>query len=327
MNNSLTTNIIMFFSKRDIINFYKANVRLLAQMFILSLIASIDCMGQNLNDDLKMKKGEFCIALNLSQGNWTQYWEANTLIQNQNIGTFSRRVINPMIGIGITDRLNLFADLPYIATEASSGQMRGVSGIQDFTLGLKYNLLQSNFEKFKIALFVSGIYSIPVSNYLSDYQPFSLGLGAQTFTIQPILFFATLDEKFLIRANFNYSQVGYTKAERTFYLSNNEAYYTDLMDVPSRMGYDLSIGSRLMQKSLHLEVFLANQTSLTGDDILRWQMPQPTNKMDMTNVGARFRYFPVRSTSVMFNLMQTIKGRNVGKSTTFLVGFTHVFNL
>lgn len=99
--------------------------------FMLSLFVFSAMQAQNLHDDLKMKKGEFCIALNLSQGSWSRYWEGSTLIENKNIGTFIRKLVNPMIGIGISDKLNLFADIPYVMTEASDGQMRGVNGIQD----------------------------------------------------------------------------------------------------------------------------------------------------------------------------------------------------
>jgi hypothetical protein len=273
-----------------------------------------------------MNKGEICLALNISEDKWDHYWEGTLYFHNQNIGTFTRQVISPMIGFGITKDLNLFAELPYVSTFASGGQMNGDQGIQDFNIGLKYHLVDLNSPSINFRGLLSANYTHPASNYLSDYLPFSLGLGAQSMSLRTILFASALEERIFARGNFSYSHVGNTEIERFFYYADG-AYYSNIMDVPSRYGYEVTLGSRLFNKKLHLEAGIANQTSLTGDDIRRYNAPQPTNKMDMTNLNARIRIFPVPSSSIILGYTQVINGRNVGKSTIYSLMLTHQFGL
>ncbi len=283
--------------------------------------------AQSLTDDLLMKKGDICLALTVSEDKWDKYWEGSFLLQNPNIGTLTRQMVVPMMGLGFTNTLNFFAELPHVQTFASEGTMRGVAGIQDFNFGLKYQILKTDFNPASLRLFLSANYSLPASNYLSDYLPFSIGLGARTASLRTILFMNSWNEKIFIRGMASYSHVGTTDAERTYYYADGQSYYTPTMDVPSRYGYEVMAGSRLLKKKLHLEAGILNQTSLTGDDIRRWMGPQPTNKMDFTNVAARIRIFPVRSSSIIAGYSKTLKGRNVGESSAFTLAFTHVFNV
>ncbi|HMP29523.1 MAG TPA: transporter, partial [Saprospiraceae bacterium] len=177
------------------------------------IIIPIHLLAQSLNDDLKMKKGEICLALNVSEDKWDQYWEGTFLFHNQNIGTFTRSTISPFVGIGLTNNLNLFAELPYMSTHASGGQMRGVAGIQDFNLGLKYSVIHLQSSSNALKALISANYTRPASNYLSDYLPFSLGLGAQTLSFRTIVFASLKEEKVFIRGNFSYSHVGTTEIE------------------------------------------------------------------------------------------------------------------
>jgi hypothetical protein len=169
--------------------------------FILIFIP-IFSKTQTLTDDLKMKKGEICLALNISEDKWEHYWEGTLYFHNQNIGTFTRQMISPMIGYGITKDLNIFAELPYVSTFASGGQMLGVQGTQDINIGLKYEIIDLTSKPINFKGLVSANYTRPASNYLSDYLPFSLGLGAQSVSLRTILFSSALEEKIFARGNF-----------------------------------------------------------------------------------------------------------------------------
>ncbi len=291
-------------------------------LFLTSLINSY---GQTLVDDLTMKSGEVCIALNIAEEKWDEYWEATQLIGNQNIGTFTKQTISPMIGIGITNKINFFAELPNISTFASAGQIRGDNGFQDINVGLKYKVFSLNKRQENFNLFVSSNYTLPVTNYAADYLPFSIGLGAQTLTMRAILMAGAFNEKIFLRGSVGYTHVGTTEIERSYYYADG-SYYSTIMDVPSRYVYDVNIGSRLFNKSIHLEAGLNNQTSIGGDDIRRHLAGQPTNKMDMTNLTGRVRIFPLPSSSIILGYTYTFNGRNVGKAVGYNLTFTHQFS-
>lgn len=296
-------------------------------LYVLLLINIVSLRSQSLTDDLLMKKGDICLALTVSEDKWNKYWEGTNLISNLNIGTLTRQSVAPMLGLGFTNTFNLFAELPYVQTFASGGSMRGASGIQDFNFGIKYQVLKTDFNPASLRLFLSANYSLPASNYLSDYLPFSIGLGAHTASLRTILFLNSWNEKIFFRGMASYSHVGTTKAERTYYYADGKSYYTPVMDVPSRYGFEVLIGSRLFHKKLHLEGGMINQTSLTGDDIRRYLAPQATNRMDFTNIVGRVRVFPVSSSSIIFSYSKTMSGRNVGESSAFALAFTHVLNV
>ena len=56
-----------------------------------------------------------------------------------------------MVDYGVTDRLNVIADLPYVWTGASQGVLHGMSGLQDLTVAAKFNLLETEFTNSGVA--------------------------------------------------------------------------------------------------------------------------------------------------------------------------------
>jgi hypothetical protein len=261
-------------------------------------------------DELMMKKKELCIATLLQSDKWDKYWEGSRLRENQNIGVFSKNSITTMIGYGIHDRLNVLIGLPYISTAATQGQSTGVSGFQDISLNVKYKL-----------------YSTSSQNYLSDYMPFSLGLGTKEFSFRTILHYKLASE-FYIRGSTAFLVRTSTNAERDFYYADGP-FYTSEMDVPNALQEEISLGIWFFQKSLQVEGSIFNQTSLSGDDIRIQNPPQPTNKMEFTQWGVKARYFPsyVPGCTMFIFYNNVISGRNVGKTHSLGLGLTYQFKL
>src|ERR1700730_13927301 len=80
------------------------------------------------DDGFTMSKGELCLVAGYQQSKWTDYWEGKRVRENKNVGTFTSKVIMPMVGYGLTDKLNLFAGLPYINNSSDAGTMQGKKG-------------------------------------------------------------------------------------------------------------------------------------------------------------------------------------------------------
>lgn len=284
--------------------------------------------AQTFSDAVMMNKQEICFALMYDQTKWDQYWEGTELITNENIGTFSRSVYTPMIVYGITDKLNVLLGTPYVKTESTGGQLAGQQGFQDINIGVKYEAFKKDFGKHRVSALVVAQFGTPMSNYLSDYLPYSLGLGTQELTGRAIAQYE-FNKMIYARGSAAYVWRGQTEVERPYYY-NNGSYYTTDMDVPSGVNYQAVLGGWLLKHNLRLEASYNVMNSLDGDDIRRWNMPQPTNQMDASNAGFFAQYYfqyieSIKGLSLMAYYNQVLEGRNVGKGTTYGGGITYQF--
>jgi len=297
-------------------------------VFIVLALYSWAANAQTSTDALMMNKKEICFAFMYDQGNWDQYWEGTNLISNENIGTFTRNTYMPMIVYGITGKLNVMVALPYVKTLSDGGQLAGVQGFQDVNIGVKYEIIRKEIEKHSFSALAVGQFGTPMTNYLSDYMPYSLGLGTQELTGRVIGLYE-FKKMIYARASAAYVWRGQTEAERPYYYANG-SYYTTFMDVPSAVNYQAALGGLILKNSLRLEASYTVLNCLNGDDIRRWNMPQPTNKMEVTQVGFFAQYYfkniePLKRFSLMTSYNQVVDGRNMGKSTNIGGGITYQF--
>lgn len=302
----------------------------LKSKFLGLLLASLwmiqFAFGQTPTDGLMMPKGEICIAVIYEDANWEKYWEGSYLRTNQNVGTFNRKMIMPMIVGGITDKINVIVSLPYVKTSASGGQMAGVEGLQDFSVSLKAQLVNHIIGKGKLKVFSNLSFSTPASNYLSDYLPFSLGFGANELGLRAIGMYE-LDKGPYLRISGAYLHRGATEAERDFYYED-DAYYTSTMDVPDALQAQASLGSWFFQKRLRVEASLTSLRCASGDDIRIYNSPQPTNKVNFDRVEGFAQYYlkSVKGLGVLAYYNHMFSGRNMGQFSGYGLGLTYQFN-
>lgn len=286
--------------------------------------------AQTPSDALMMKKREACIALIYDHGSFDQYWEGTYLRSNETIATVSRMSVMPMLAVGIVDQLNFYVGVPYVKTESSEpngGQLQGAKGIQDLTLALKYRFMNQELGNGKLAVFAASGYATPVSNYLSDYRPYSLGNGTSELSMRGIVQYRW-NMGLYVRGMGGHLFRGQTQAERDFYY-NNGAYYTSWMDVPSAWEYTGVVGLWLLENTLKIEVSYYKLQSTSGDDIRKYNAAQPTNKVVFDQAAASAQYFvkQAKGLGVLAYYNQTLNGRNIGKVTAFGVGATYQFKL
>lgn len=287
-------------------------------------------MAQSPTDGLMMPKGDICFLLNYEYGQFDHYWEGTTLRKNGTIAKVQRRTIFGMAAYGVTDRLDAYIGVPYVSTNSTTpngGKFAGASGIQDLMLGLKYEALRKKSEKGELKAFGSVVFSTPVSNYLSDYQPYSIGIGAPQLAWRAIAEYEW-NNGFYLRANGGYIWKGYTEAEREYYY-NEGSYFTSWMDVPSAWTYEAVLGKWFMEKSLRVELNYNSSISTSGDDIRAYNAPQPTNKVNMDRVGAFAQYFfkNPKGLGVVASYSKVIHGRNAPELSSISAGITYQFGL
>ena len=281
-------------------------------------------------DAIMMEQRESCLALTYEYGSFNEYWEGETLRKNGTIEDVARTAIVPMIAIGLHDKVNFYIAVPYIKTESSEpngGYLMGVKGFQDLSLALKVEILNMELGKGKLAVLASGGYATPITNYLSDYRPYSIGNGTNEWSARGIVQYK-FDMGLYIRATGGHLFRGDTEVERDYYY-NNGSYYTPWMDVPSAWEYNGAIGMWFLDSSLKLEASYYALNSTSGDDIRKYNAAQPTNKVNFNQVGFSAQYFikPVKGLGVLAYYSQMLDGRNMGKFTTFGAGLTYQFKI
>lgn len=276
-------------------------------------------------DEVMMGKGEICAAFMYEHASWDWYWEGSYLRQNANIGTFTRQMAMPMVAMGLTNKVNIIASLPYVQTAASGGTQVGQSGIQDLSVSAKVNWLNKQLGPGRLLLLTNTHFSTPVGRYLSDYMPFSIGFGAPEVGMRGIAGYR-LDNGLIFRTGVAYLWRGQTEIERNYYYQNGSVY-SQFMTVPNALNIQGAIGYWALENRLRIEATFATTNCLTGDDIRFYNRPQPTNKTEVTQVGGWLQYYikADRGLGGLVYFNQTINGRNMGKATAIGLGLTYQF--
>ncbi len=286
--------------------------------------------AQTPTDELMMPIKEICFLANYEYGEFDQYWEGTTLRENRTIAKVQRRTSMLMGAYGITDKLNVYLGAPFVKTNSTipnGGKFAGTSGIQDLTVALKYKAFQKVLGGGEFSGYASLAFSIPLTNYLSDYQPYSIGIGAPQLNWRAILHYRWNNGIYL-RATGAYLWKGYTEAEREYYY-NDGSYYTSWMDVPNAWNFEVTAGKWFLENLLRAELSYSSMQSTSGDDIRAYNAPQPTNKVDMGRVGAFVHYYfkKPQGLGLLVYHNRIVNGRNAPEMASTGVGVTYQFSL
>jgi hypothetical protein len=301
---------------------------------ILYLVAFLFSMGaiqaQTPSDAIMMNKRELCIALTYDYGTWDRYWEGSYLRGNRTVATVSRSTVLPMLAIGIIDKVNLIVAAPYVQTKSSEpngGRFAGANGFQDLGVALKAEIINQPIGAGQLAFLTTLGFSTPMTNYLSDYGPYSLGFGAPEYSLRGILQYKT-DKGIYVRGALAHLWRGQTQAERDYYY-NNGSYYTSWMDVPNAWNYHGAAGIWLLDNSLKMEATYMGLKSTSGDDIRAYNAGQPTNKVELDQIGFAAQYYfkKIKGFGLLGYYAQIINGRNMGKFRNLGAGVTYQFSI
>ena len=276
--------------------------------------------AQNLVDGLMMPAKNLCTGFLYGNDSWTYYWEGRLHRDNGNIGKVTTQSLMWMGSYGITDKINVIAMLPYVRTEASLGTLTGMEGIQDLSVGVKYNFFTKEWEgKSKLKAFGVLNFSTPVSDYSPDFLPLSIGM-ASTNLMYRLTTFYKLDKGWFANASAGYTWRSNVELDRPSYYTEDQLFLTNEVQMPNVFDVFVSVG--YLKNGLQAELNLIQQNTLGGDDIRRQDMPFVSNRMNFTRAGATVMYYlpMVKGLAVRGAGMYTLTGRNVGQSTTYMLG-------
>jgi len=287
------------------------------------LLVTRSTRAQTTTDALMIPQNFYCAGAMYTTNYWTNYWEGTFKRDNGNIGKLTTNTYSFFGNYGITNKLDVLFNAPYVTTNASAGTLKGQHGLQDLTLSLKWLPYQT-----KIGSSVLGAYAIltgstPLSNYEADFQPMSIGLHSQWASIRALVNYRL--DRFFLAASGEYIRRGDINIDRNSYYTTH-LIYGNRVDIPNGNNWLISSGYR----SIHFnaEATLQQTTSLGGFDIRKNDMPFPSNTMNWTMAGVMFKYSFDRVSGLELTAGgdYVLKGRNVGQATTIFGGVLYLFN-
>jgi hypothetical protein len=300
--------------------------RTLARVAVL-LLSSGALHAQTIDDGLMTPKKSLFTGFVYGHDSWTDYWEGSLKRENGNVGTLTTESLTWMGTYGLTSRLNLIAMLPHVSTEASGGTLHGQKGLQDLTLAAKYRLLETHFAKSDSSLqaFAVAAYGTPVSDYVADLLPLSIGLHSQRFALRGTLNFMTKRGVFA-DATAAHTWRDKVTLDRPAYYTDGQLFLSDEVGMPNVFDYTVRLG--YMGHGLMVPVSFWQQYTLGGGDIRRQDMPFVSNKMNFSKLDGMVMYTLPKPAdlAVKLEVTRTLAGRNVGQSTTFSGGLLYTIH-
>jgi hypothetical protein len=292
---------------------------------MLLCIAVKQTSAQTDIDAIMMEKNAFCIGPGYSYTTWKNYWEGTNKRENLNLGNVSTQMFAVMGNYGVSNKLNILFNVPYVTTKASAGTLRGQQGMQDLSLMLKYRALNKKINNSRIAVIGLLGGSVPMTNYNADLLPLSIGLQSKTAMARLMLdyyydnkWFATASATYVWRSNVTLDRDSYYTDR--FILSNE-------VDMPNATSYNIRAGYRTQW--LIAEAVLNNWTTKGGFDITQNNMPFISNRMNATSLGFNIKYVfkKLPQLSLTGGASQVVAGRNMGQSFSANGAVFYVFNL
>ena len=283
-------------------------------VLLIIIIFPLLSKAQTDMDAIMMEKNQLCLGPAFSHSSWKNYWEGNLKRDNQNLGTVTTQSFSIMGSYGISGKLNLLFNVPYIKTKASAGTLHSMQGFQDLSLFVKYMPVETKLGKGTFSVYAIGGVSTPLSNYVADYLPLSIGLRSKTASARLMIdyqvgnIFATSSATYLFRDKISIDRNAYY---------TTEMHLTNKVGMPDATNFNFRAGYR--SSKLIAEAILNKFTTLGGFDISRNNMPFPSNRMNATTVGANFKIELSKNNDLAFEGggNTTIAGRNVGQATLF----------
>ncbi len=303
------------------------NRQLKTTLTLVFLSAAVfQTQAQTTSDAVMMKPGEICFDVHYTNSSWSEYWEGDSLRENGNIGTLTTQSVTAGFMLGIIDRVNFLAMLPYMSTNPSGGVVAGDKGFQDAGFFVKGLILEHKVGPGNIKLLASAGIALPASDYVPE-NPFAIGLGCPDGIFRGIVHYDA-DNGIYGRVDGAFHLRGNAFLDRSYYYTT-QGYYSDEIDMPDAMDYNVTLGYIFPSKNFKIEGVLSSLNTFGGFDIRRQDGGFPSNDMEVMRAGLNLDYYNlfIDGLALHFNSNYTLTGRNVGKSILLGGGISYQFGL
>jgi hypothetical protein len=300
-------------------------IKKLAPVLVFVSLA-VSARAQTLDDGIMVDRQTLFTGGIYGHESWDHYWEGTLNRENGNIGTVTTQTNLWYGNDGVTDRLNVIAMVPYIWTEASQGVLHGSQGFQDLTVAAKWNFLSwPSTKDGAIRTFAVVSAGIPLTDYNIELLPLSIGnkssrlSGRFTANVQT-------GPRWYVDGSTAYTWRSNTTLDRPYFFTDDEFVMSDEVNMPNVFDYVVHVG--YLKNGLNTHFAFSQQRTLGGGDILRQDMPFPSNRMNFIKLGGMAMY-PVPKPNALafqFSYAYTATGRNVGQANSIAIGLLYTFN-
>ena len=290
-----------------------------------ALVACLAVPGraQTVDDGRLVARHELLTGTVYTNDTWDQYWEGPLKRTNGNIGRITTRTSALWANYGLTERLNIIGQVPYVWTNASQGVLHGIQGLQDLSVAAKYQVLNASPGRGALRAFAVVAAGTPLANYNPELLPLSIGLGSTNLSTRGTLNFHS-GSGWFVNGSAAYTWRSQVELDRPYYFTNDEFVMSNEVDMPNAVDYSASAG--WMTRRLMLAGFVAQQRTRGGGDIRRQDMPFISNRMNASKAGGMVMLPLFAGLEVQGAAAYTFDGRNVGQATTITAGLLYRFN-
>jgi len=289
-------------------------------------IATLHVLAQTTDDGIMLSKQKYCTGVFYTYDTWDHYWEGSLFRSNANIGAITTRTVSYIGNYGLTDRINLLVDLPYVRTSASQGVLHGQTGWQDATFAVKIKAVSvpvRNIGSLRAIAVLTG--SVPMSGYPPDDEPMSIGTQSKHLSGRAMLNYLGKNGVYL-NGSAAYTLRGNVVLARSSYYTNGQLYLSNQVAMPNVFDYSVSGGYR--RNDTTLVATFSNQQTRGGGDIRAQDVPFVSNRVNFSKIGGTVTIPLPRVHDLQYWAIYnyTLNGRNVGQASTATVGMLYTFD-
>jgi hypothetical protein len=259
--------------------------------------ASVPAMASDLNGYIQ-EKGHGNLAVSFTSQHYDEFWAGTTKVSDPGVGKVTTNSTSLWLDYGVTNRLTVIANLPYIDATSDGAAGFGQGALQDLTLLGKYRFATSGSKIRSDFVGAIGIRTI-ASNYEIQNSVVDIGDGTADWLA------------------------------RFIYQINWRRYYVSQM-----IGYDRRGGIAPDGVPLYTEIGGAwgpvtvsgsygRQTARGGTDI--GAGPFPGNKEEYGRAGAKVYVKVAKQLGLSAMYFTTLSGRNSGDATGYSGGINYKF--
>ena len=244
-------------------------------------------------------KGEGTVALSYTAEGYDEFWVGDVKVSDPGVGEVDTDSLALWMRYGLTDRLALVANFPYVDTTSDGLGGFEDSGLQDLSALLLFRALEGG-GRARHRLVLAGGVRAPLSDYEANL-PVDLGDG-------------TTDA--LFRAVYQLENGG-------FYFSQQVGYDLRGDDAPD--GFPLYTEVGFSWARVTVNGFYLNYVADGGTDIGDPGFTFPSNQDETERLGAKVFARLTDQLGAQVTAFQTLDGRNSGDISGVSAGFTFGF--
>ncbi len=270
-----------------------------AGAFLLAL-AQASAGAAELNGYVR-EKGHGDVALSFTSQDYNQFWMGTTKVFDPMIGTVTTKSTTLWIDYGVTDRLTLVGNLPYIDTRSDGTGGFGQAAFQDLTLVGKYRFASTGSRVRSDFVGAFGIRTI-ASNYEIQNSVVDIGDGTADWLARFI----------------------YQVSWRRYYFSQMAGYDWRGGLAPDDIPLYTELGATWGPVTVN---GLYSRLTARGGTDIGSGAPFPSNREEFSRVGAKVYWRVSERIGLTAMSFTVLSGRNTGDATGYSGGIIYRFSI